>query len=48
MLEETSEYKTWLSGYLDEASECVRLPDPETNTNRDAMIEFKNFLTTPF
>ena len=35
MLKEASGCKTWLSGYLDEASGCHRLPDPEM-TNRDA------------
>ena len=40
MLEEASGCKTWLFGYLDEASRCFRLPDPETSTNR-TLLETK-------
>jgi len=45
MLKEASGYKTWLSEYLDETSECLHLPDPEMSTNRYAMNANYNFLS---
>ena len=36
MLKEASGYGKYPSGYQDEASWCLRLPDPETSKNRDA------------
>jgi len=49
MLKEESGYETYPSWYLDEASRCFRLSDPEMNTNRDAIgTRFFSFYTTPF
>ena len=35
MLKEASRYETYPSGYQDEASECLRLPDLEMSKNRN-------------
>ena len=48
MLKEAFRCLKEVFGCYKQASGCLYLPDPEMNMNRDAMIEFKNFLSAPF